>query len=203
MFAGQASSTQVKAYSCIVGDYAIDRPGSSLLTSPRPATSLTSSDSTTIRSPNLTSSFSSTDTFPPNIDENMIRDFGILLSCHGIMNLALKRLHDLKRSTVKPFLDKWHTEIEFNRALSQGPHEQLMVFFQKLELRLAEIRQNIVIYSRRHQLHPDSTADLIHHTIPLFSWQSLCPVCFRLDDDDVLNELEKTRELPSCTLHIS
>ena len=132
-----------------------------------------------------------------------MHDFGTLLSCHGIMNLALKRLHDLKRSAIKPFLDKWHTEIEFNRALSQGPYEQLMIFFEKLELKLADMRRRLVFHARRHWLDPGSAADLIHHSLPLFSWQTLCPVCFGLDDDDVLHDLENNSESRPCILQIS
>ena len=105
------------------------------------------------------------------------------------MDLALRRLHDLKRATLGPFLDKWHTETEFNQALKQGSYEQLMTFFEKLEGKLADLRQQI-ISDARPQLHPDSTACLVYQALPLFSWQTLCPICFRLPDDEVLHDLE-------------
>lgn len=111
------------------------------------------------------------------------------------MSLALKRLHDLKKSALEPFLDKWHREIEFYQALNQGPYEEMTGFFERLERKLAAMRREIVANARLHQLHPDFTSRLIYHSLPLFSWQSLCPVCFGLDDDDVLHELEENGKL--------
>lgn len=111
------------------------------------------------------------------------------------MSLALKRLHDLKKSSLAPFVDKWNLEIEFYQALYQGPYEELMGFFERLERKLAAMRREIVANARLHQLHPDFTSRLIYHALPLFSWQSLCPVCFGLDDDDVLYELEESGKL--------
>ncbi|KAF1979119.1 ankyrin [Bimuria novae-zelandiae CBS 107.79] len=108
------------------------------------------------------------------------------------MNLALKRLHDLKKTTLAPFLDKWHTETEFNRVLKFGTYKQLMSRFAGLELKLAQLRQEIDIDVRRYPLHPGSVSILLNQALPLFAWQTSCPVCNRLSgDDDILHNLER------------
>lgn len=126
--------------------------------------------------------------------EMKIKVWGVLLSYHGVMSLALKYFHVLKKATLEPFLEKWHTKIEFSRALNRSACSQLMVFFKQLEQKISELGRDLFRDSQSNHMPANLTLGLMAQAQPLFSWQTDCPICIGTDDGEFLQHLESGGE---------
>ena len=117
-----------------------------------------------------------------------MKDWRLLLSYHGVMCLALKRLDDLKKATVATFLDRWNTELQFSEAVNGSACNQLNVFHKRLERNISELASELLQDTQSGHVPASSILDLMSQALPLFSWQSDCPVCVEVGDGQILGK---------------
>jgi len=89
----------------------------------------------------------------------------------------------------------WHSEFKTN----DWDCDQLIDFYAELESKLYELTRDM-IKSRAKDSDSGLFSSVVGHTVPLFSWQYACPICFSTGDEEILDEMARRGD--SCGVYL-
>ena len=107
------------------------------------------------------------------------------------------RFDELRTSMVELFLDDWHSQVKTN----DWDCDALLDFYADLEDKLYGLAKDLItVGPGTGELGSRFVTEMIGHTVPLFSWQYACPVCFETGDEDILKDMNERRDF--CAVYL-